>query len=159
MAQSISRQQKADVSTVKKKVQLLRVKKVSKKSKNRFIDLGSKVTPILQPYVNRISVFGSYARGDATAESDIDLLIALKPAEMRPILGLFEFIKLEQTLERELGREVDLVTEEGLNPRRKVNIEKDRVILYEEKTSLRGKYKGRGLMKAFLAGKKREKEL
>jgi len=95
----------------KKKVQLLRVKKVSKKLRNRFTDLGSKVTPILRPYVNRISVFGSYARGDTTAESDIDLLIALKPADTRPVLGLFDFIKLEKTLAAKLGCEVDLVTE------------------------------------------------
>jgi uncharacterized protein len=131
MAQSISRQQKANSSAIKKKVQLLRVKK--SKPENRFVDLGSKVTPILRPYVNRISVFGSYARGDATAESDIDLLIALKPSETRPVLGLFEFIKLEETLAKKLGCDVDLITEEGLNPRRKSNIEKDRVILYEAK--------------------------
>jgi len=133
MAQSISRQQKANSSATAKTAQLLRVKRVSKNSKNRFIDLGSKVTPILRPYANRISVFGSYARGDATAESDIDLLIALKPAYTRPVLGLFEFIKLEEKLAKKLGCEVDLVTEEGLNPRRKLNIEKDRVILYEAK--------------------------
>jgi len=133
MAQSISRQQKANSSATAKTAQLLRVKRVSKNSKNRFIDLGSKVTPILRPYASRISVFGSYARGDATAESDIDLLIALKPADTRPVLGLFEFIKLEEKLAKKLGCEVDLVTEEGLNPRRKLNIEKDRVILYEAK--------------------------
>ena len=50
---------------------------------------------------------------------------------MRPVLGLFEFIKLEQTLEKKLGREVDLVTEDEINPRRRKNIEKDRVVLYE----------------------------
>jgi len=75
------------------------------------------------------------------------------------VLGLFEFIKLEEKLAKKLGCEVDLVTEEGLNPRRKSNIEKDKVVLYEENISLRGKYKGRGLMKAFLTGKKQEKEL
>lgn len=131
MAQPISRQQKTGSGTIKKKVQLVRVKK--SKPKNRFVNLGSKVTPILRPYANRISVFGSYARGDVTAKSDIDLLIALKPAEARPILGLFEFIKLEEALAKKLGCDVDLVTEEGLNPRRKMNIEKDRVVLYEAK--------------------------
>jgi len=131
MAQLISRQQKIGSSAIKKKVQLLRVKK--SKPERRFVELGSKVTPILRPYANRISVFGSYARGDATSKSDIDLLIALRPAETRPVLGLFEFIKLEETLAKKLGCEVDLVTEEGLNPRRKMNIEKDRVVLYEAK--------------------------
>lgn len=91
-----------------------------------------KVTPLLKPYVKRISVFGSYARGEETDESDIDLLVALKRPHLRPALGLFEVIRLEQELKKKLGREVDLVTEEGLNPRRKPYIEKDRVVLYEE---------------------------
>jgi hypothetical protein len=101
-------------------------------SNPRFASLGQKVTPLLKPYVKRISVFGSYARGEETAQSDIDLLVALKPPHLRPALGLFEVIRLEQELKKELGREVDLVTEEGLNPRRKPYIEKDRVVLYEE---------------------------
>ena len=99
---------------------------------DRFAELSSKVTPLLQPYVRRISVFGSYARGEATKESDIDLLVELKPSEARPVLGLFEFIRLEEALEQELGREVDLVTEEGLNPRRRPHLERDMVLLYEE---------------------------
>ncbi len=99
---------------------------------DRFTDLRDKVTPLLKPYVKRISVFGSYARGEETVESDVDLLIALKPSNMRPVLGLFEFIRLEQELEKKLGHEVDLVTEDGLNLRRKPFIEKDRVVLYEE---------------------------
>ena len=99
---------------------------------DRFAELGSKVTPLLRPYVRRISVFGSYARGEATKESDIDLLVQLKPSESRPALELFEFIRLEEALERELGCEVDLVTKEGLNPRRRPNIERDMVVLYEE---------------------------
>ena len=99
---------------------------------DRFTDLRDKVIPSLKPYVKRISLFGSYARGEETVESDIDLLIALKPSEKRPVLGLFEFIKLEQELKEKLGREVDLITEEGMNPRRRPYIEKDRVVLYEE---------------------------
>ena len=99
---------------------------------DRFVELRDKVTPLLKPYAKRISLFGSYARGEETTESDIDLLVALKPFENRPVLGLFEFIKLEQELTEKLGREVDLVTEEGLNSRRNPYIEKDRVVLYEE---------------------------
>ncbi|MFZ1041423.1 MAG: nucleotidyltransferase domain-containing protein [Anaerolineales bacterium] len=97
-----------------------------------FTDLRAKVTPLLKPYVKRISLFGSYACGEETTDSDIDILIALKPSEARSVLGLFEFIKLEQELKKKLGCEVDLVTEEGMNPRRKPYIEKDRVVLYEE---------------------------
>ena len=99
---------------------------------DRFANLSQKVIPVLKPYVKRISVFGSFARGEQTQRSDIDLLIALKTSDKRPVLGLFEFIKLEQELEQKLGCEVDLVTEEGLNLHRKPSIEKDRVVLYEE---------------------------
>jgi uncharacterized protein len=98
----------------------------------KFSDLLAKVEPLLSPYARRISVFGSYARGEATPHSDIDLLLALKPAERRPPFGLFEVIRVEKELENTLGRAVDLVTEEGISPRIAKSVEKDRVILYEE---------------------------
>ncbi len=98
----------------------------------RFVSLRTKVEPPLRPYARRISVFGSYARGESTSQSDVDLLVALKPSEKRPPLGLFEVIRLEKELEKKLGCAVDLVTEDGLSPRLKSNVEKDRVILYEE---------------------------
>ena len=98
----------------------------------RFISLLTKVEPLLRPYARRISVFGSFARGEATSQSDVDLLVALRPSEKRPPLGLFEVIRLEKELEIKLGCAVDLVTEEGLSPRILSNVEKDRVVLYEE---------------------------
>lgn len=98
----------------------------------RFSDLRTKVEPLLKPYARRISVFGSYARGETTPKSDIDLLVALKPSEERPPLGLFEIVRLEKELEMKLGRAVDLVTEEGLSPRIRPNVEKEKVVLYEE---------------------------
>ncbi len=101
--------------------------------RQRFTALKTKLTPLLKPYVSRISVFGSYARGEMTASSDIDILIALKPAKSRPALGLFGFIALEQNLAKRLGRPVDLVTEESINPRRRKSIEQDRVVIYEAK--------------------------
>ncbi|MFH1907460.1 MAG: nucleotidyltransferase family protein [Chloroflexota bacterium] len=98
----------------------------------RFVDLRTKIEPLLKPYARRISVFGSYARGESTPQSDVDLLVALKPSEKRPPFGLFEMIRLERELEKKLGRSVDLVTEEGLSPRIRPNVEKDKVVLYEE---------------------------
>jgi predicted nucleotidyltransferase len=98
----------------------------------RFVDLRTKVEPLLKPYARRISVFGSYARGEADSRSDIDLLMALKPAEKRPPLGLFEVIRLERELAQKLGRAVDLVTEEGISARVRSNVDKDKVVLYEE---------------------------
>ena len=54
--------------------------------------------------VVRLSLYGSFARGVAVKDSDVDLLVELS----RP-LGL-EFVSLAQYLERKLGRKVDLVT-------------------------------------------------
>lgn len=134
MVQPLTKRTKV-TSSASPKAPLLRVRKKGTTAvpQKRFSDLRARVTPILRPYVNRISVFGSFARGDATPESDIDLLIALKPAEARPALGLIEFIKIEQALEKKLGCKVDLITEEEVNHRRRLNIEKDRVVLYEAK--------------------------
>ncbi len=111
----------------------LKTKKSMASKRRRFVVLKTKVTPLLKPYASRISVFGSYARGDMTASSDIDILIALKPSNSRPALGLFGFIALEQSLAKKLGCPVDLVTEENINPRRRKNIEQDRIVLYEAK--------------------------
>jgi uncharacterized protein len=98
----------------------------------RFVNLRTQVEPLLRPYARRISVFGSFARGESTSDSDVDLLVALKPSEKRPPLGLFEVIRLEKELEIKLGCPVDLVTEEGLSARIRSKVEKDRVVLYEE---------------------------
>lgn len=59
-----------------------------------------------------IRIFGSAARGDATRESDIDFLV-----EMEPGRGLFEQAAMLLELEDLLGREVDVVTVEGLRDR------------------------------------------
>ncbi len=59
--------------------------------------------------VQRIGVFGSFARGDQTRTSDIDILV-----ELDPVIGLFQFVRLEHQLEELLGRDVDLVTPPAL---------------------------------------------
>jgi len=98
---------------------------------NKFEKLTRQIVPILKPYVMRISVFGSYVRGEETPESDIDILVRLKPADQRPRLGL-KFFGLQNDLGKLIGREVDLVTEEGLSPYIRPYVEREKVILYEE---------------------------
>lgn len=62
--------------------------------------------------VAEIGVFGSYARSEATEESDIDILVEFS----RPI-GFFKFLELEEKLGEWLGAKVDLVTKAALKPR------------------------------------------
>jgi uncharacterized protein len=61
--------------------------------------------------VTRIRVFGSVARGESRAGSDLDLLVDLEPG--RSILDL---IAVKQDLADLLGRPVDVVTEKSLSP-------------------------------------------
>ena len=77
--------------------------------------------PVLKAYV-----FGSYARKEATAQSDLDILVEL---DYRYNIGL-EFIQMKLDLEALLHKEVDLVTAEGLSQHVKPIVEKDKVLIY-----------------------------
>jgi predicted nucleotidyltransferase len=71
----------------------------------------------------RLSLFGSVARGDAEASSDIDLAAELDPEAG---IGLFALGALERRLAELLGRKVDLLPEPVEKPRLRANIERDR---------------------------------
>ena len=60
--------------------------------------------------VHRMALFGSYARGEARSDSDVDLLV-----EVDPSIGL-RFVTLAEDLERLLGLPVDLVSQRALKP-------------------------------------------
>ena len=69
--------------------------------------------------VKRIGLFGSYARGTATAASDIDFLVELERLTFRDYMGLALF--LEDLFEKD----VDLVTATSIKPHLKPYIEKE----------------------------------
>ena len=75
-------------------------------TKQEIIHILKKQLPYLQEKygVQRIAIYGSFAKGGETKKSDIDILVKL----MRP-LGL-EFIELAYHLEKKLKKKVDLVT-------------------------------------------------
>jgi hypothetical protein len=97
-----------------------------------YAEIRQKAVPILKPYINRLAVFGSTVRGEATSTSDLDLLIRLKPSDRRPKLGLFKLMEIEEALEKKLGREIDLVTEDSLSPYIRPYVDKEKIIIYEE---------------------------
>lgn len=61
--------------------------------------------------VRNIRVFGSFARGEATPASDIDLLVDYVPGP-----DGFAFVAFCEEVEQLLGRKVDVVTAKSLNP-------------------------------------------
>ncbi|MBI4026056.1 MAG: nucleotidyltransferase family protein [Verrucomicrobia bacterium] len=69
--------------------------------------------------VSRLALFGSYARNEQTAASDVDILV-----EVDPSIGM-EFITLAEKLEEHLGLHVDLVSRRGVKPNRWTVIEPD----------------------------------
>jgi predicted nucleotidyltransferase len=74
-------------------------------------EVKKKITPVLEEYgVEYAGVFGSVARGQATPESDVDILVKLG----RPT-GMFKYMRLISSLEQSLSKKVDLVTENSLN--------------------------------------------
>lgn len=97
-----------------------------------YAEIRRKAVPILKPYISRLAVFGSTVRGEAISKSDLDLLIRLKPSGKRPKLGLFKLMEIEEALEKRLGREIDLVTEDSLSPYVRPFVENEKVTIYEE---------------------------
>lgn len=75
--------------------------------------------------VKRAALFGSFARGDATEDSDIDLLIEFKGKKK----SLFDLVALKIQLEESLGRKVDLVTYNSLHPLLRDRILSEQIII------------------------------
>lgn len=86
-----------------------------------------KISPICRQYgVKAAYLFGSYARGDATEESDIDLRI-----EKGAITNLFELSGFRLDLMDALGVKVDLLSVMPESPRFLKNLRRDEVLIYE----------------------------
>ena len=67
--------------------------------------------PLLDRYgVQRVGVFGSTARGEAHAESDVDVLVEFDPARVPG----WEFFSLGDELALIMQRAVDVVTPKSL---------------------------------------------
>ena len=80
-----------------------------------------------QQPVERVWLFGSYARGEEREDSDVDLLVDLDPTQS---VGL-RFFGMWSEIERLLGRNVDLVTENGLDDYARESVNRDKIIVYE----------------------------
>jgi predicted nucleotidyltransferase len=72
--------------------------------------------------INRIGVFGSYARGDTHSGSDVDVLV-----EFSEPISLIQLISLENYLSDIVGLKVDVVPKEDIRKELKDTILKDAV--------------------------------
>lgn len=84
------------------------------------------VAPIAEMHgVKSVALFGSYAKGTATADSDVDLKI-----EKGRISSLFQLCGFRLAVEDALSLPVDLVTTEALDAEFLRAIQKEEVLLY-----------------------------
>ena len=87
----------------------------------------------VQRYLARIPVtkawvFGSFARGEETAQSDLDLLVVYDHSMK---LSLLDVVRYKLDLEKLIGREVDLVESGSLKPFAVPSAERDKYLVYE----------------------------
>ena len=87
------------------------------------------VEPIAREYgIGRLSLFGSYARGDAGPGSDIDFRLI----DGGNIRGWFKLAGFNRELEEHLGTKVDVITCEPTDYEFLDGIKSDEVIVYEQ---------------------------
>lgn len=75
--------------------------------------------------VAKLEVFGSTARGEASDDSDVDLVVAF--SKRKSLLA----ISLERKMSAALGRKVDLHTEAAISPYLREGIKRDLRVIYE----------------------------
>ncbi|MBO4307961.1 MAG: nucleotidyltransferase domain-containing protein [Bacteroidales bacterium] len=80
--------------------------------------------PVLKAWL-----FGSYARGEETPESDVDILV--KFDHDNAIIGLMEYVRIMMGLSERIGKEVDLVEDGTLLPFAERTANKDKKLIYE----------------------------
>lgn len=94
------------------------------------------VTPIARKHGLRgVYVFGSYARNEATEDSDVDLLIDREGSSIHGIFGMNELLN---EFREKLGKDVDLVTLQSLKQENTIrnnsdfikNVMKEKVKIY-----------------------------
>ena len=74
--------------------------------------------------VKSLYLFGSIARGEGQAGSDVDILVEYEPGAR---VGMFEFVRLRRELSNIIGSEVDLATPDSLHKELRDDILKEAV--------------------------------
>lgn len=91
-------------------------------------DIKNKITPIFSEFnVSKASIFGSYATGDFTDKSDVDLLVTFE----KPIT-LVQFFRLKEDLKKVLNRDVDIVSNNSIISPLKKYILSESVEIYDK---------------------------
>ena len=87
-----------------------------------------KTQPVLKAWI-----FGSYARGEETEDSDVDILVSFDQKSGKGV-SLLKHISIALGLEDLINKKVDLITEGTLYPFVKETADKDKILIYERES-------------------------
>lgn len=105
-------------------------------------EIREKIKPVVEKYqIPVVYLFGSYARGEADKDSDIDLAVVLDGSLAQNL----SFYSLSDEFESVLGCSVDVLSVEGLEQAKtpigqlvKAAFRKDKILLYEDESARTG---------------------
>jgi uncharacterized protein len=81
-----------------------------------------------QDAIKKVLLFGSYLHGDARPDSDVDVLIEFKPLAK---VGYFKLIDIQDSLEKNVGKRIDLLTPGALSKYFKNKVLAEAEVIYE----------------------------
>jgi predicted nucleotidyltransferase len=82
--------------------------------------------------IEKAWVFGSFARGEQTKKSDLDILVSFKEGSK---INLFNYIHIVNDLKQITGKKIDLVEDGQLKSFARASAEQDKILIYERKTT------------------------
>lgn len=77
-----------------------------------------------------MGIFGSFARGEQRAKSDVDVLIKFEKGKEKGLIGL---VQLKRNFQNVFKRKTDLLTVGGLSPYLKKDVLNEMKVLYEKR--------------------------
>jgi uncharacterized protein len=109
-----------DVSVMARLANVIYNKKVSER-----------ITKICQENdIIMLGIFGSYARGEQRAKSDVDVLIKFEKGKEKGLIGL---VQLKRNFQHVFNRKTDLLTMGGISPYLKKDILNEMKVIYEKR--------------------------
>jgi Predicted nucleotidyltransferases len=78
--------------------------------------------------IEKAWIFGSYARGEETKKSDLDILVRFNE---NANISLFDYVRIMDKIEKLLHKKIDMVSEGGLMDFAKESIDNDKILIYE----------------------------